>query len=119
MYSQIARNNFDPFLAVSWYHSDAQWNRGGSQWPELDAMVDAALAAGTPEEVRRLIADADEYAMSRHWLIWGPMSPIHWYVQPWIVGYNGELDGGLGWGKGNDMFARLWIDSALKTEMGF
>ncbi|MDE0448962.1 MAG: ABC transporter substrate-binding protein [Spirochaetaceae bacterium] len=119
MYSQIARNNFDPFNAVSWYHSNAQWNRGGSQWPELDAMVDAALSAPTPEEARRLIAEADEYAMSRHWLIWGPMSPIHFYLQPWLVGYNGELDGGLGWGKGNDMYARLWIDSALKTEMGF
>ena len=80
MYSQIARNNFDPYLAVSWYHSREQWNRGGSQWPELDAMVEAALAAGTPEEARRLIAEADEYAMSRHWLIWGPMSTIHWYV---------------------------------------
>ena len=119
MYSQIARNNFDPYLAVSWYHSREQWNRGGSQWPELDAMVEAALAAVTPEEARRLIAEADEYAMSRHWLIWGPMSPIHWYVQPWIVGYNGELDSGLGWGKEETMFARLWIDSALKTEMGF
>ena len=117
MYSQIARNNFDPYLAVSWYHSREQWNRGGSQWPELDAMVEAALAASTPEEAERLIADADEYAMSRHWLIWGPMSPIHFYIQPWVVGYNGELS--LGGPRETTMYARFWIDSALKTEMGF
>ena len=57
--------------------------------------------------------------MSRYWLIWGPMSPTFFYAQPWLVGYNGELDGGLGWGKEETMFARLWIDSALKTEKGF
>ena len=119
MYSQIARNNFDPYLAVSWYHSREQWNRGGSQWPELDAMVEAALAASTPEEAERLIAEADEYAMSRHWLIWGPMSPIHFYHQPWVIGYNGELLNGIGPGKETTMYARFWIDSALKTEMGF
>jgi len=117
MYSQIARNNFDPYLAASWYHSREQWNRGGSQWPELDAMVEDALGASTAEEAERLIAKADEYAMSRHWLIWGPMSPVFFYAQPWTVGYNGELDSGLKWGE-TAILARLWIDSALKKEMG-
>ncbi len=81
-------------------------------------MVEAALSARTPEEAQGLIAEADEYAMSRHWLIWGPMSPIFYYAQPWVAGYNGELDNGLGWGKDATLFARLWIDSALKKEMG-
>jgi hypothetical protein len=79
-------------------------------------MVEAALAASTPEEAERLIAEADEYAMSRHWLIWGPMSPIHFYIQPWVVGYNGELS--VGGPRETTMYARFWIDSALKKEMG-
>ncbi len=49
----------------TWYPSREQWNRGGSQRPEPDAMVEAALAAATPAEAQESIAEADEYAMSR------------------------------------------------------
>ena len=118
MYSAISGNKFDPLMAVSWYHSSSQWNRGGSQWPELDAMVDAALSATTTEEQQRLVAETDKYAMSRHWLIWGPKAPTFFYAQPWVVGYSGELDGALGAGTGNGMLGRLWIDSELKAAMG-
>ena len=86
--------------------------------PELDVMVDAALRAATTEEQQRLIAEADKYAMSRHWLIWGPKSPFFFYAQPWVVGYSGELSVSLASGEHGLLFARLWIDSALKKEMG-
>ena len=117
MYSAIAGNEFDPIMAAGWYHTDSQWNRGGSQWPELDAMVDAFLRAGTIEEQRRLIAEADQYAMSRHWLIYGPRSPIFYFTQPWVVGYSSEIPY-LATGEQQLVFSRLWIDSALKKEMG-
>ena len=47
MHSAIAGAGYAPLLMAGWYHSDAGpiGNRGGSQWPEMDAMVDAALAA--------------------------------------------------------------------------
>ena len=114
MYSAGAAQNFDPVQMVERLHSDAQWNRPGSQWPELDAMVDAALYATTIEEQKRLIAEADKYAMSRHWLIFGPKSPVWYLVQPWIIGYNGELDIGLVPNEINIFHARLWIDHELK-----
>ena len=117
MYSAIAGNQFDPVLAVGWYHSDSQWNRGGSQWPELDAMVEAALSASSNEEQQRLIAEADEYAMSRHWVIWGPKGPVYFLNQPWLVGYNGELPY-IATGEQQLVFARFWIDSALKAAAG-
>ena len=82
-------------------------------------MVDAALSATTTEEQQRLVAETDKYAMSRHWLIWGPKAPTFFYAQPWVVGYSGELDGALGAGTGNGMLGRLWIDSALRTAMGY
>ncbi len=53
------------------------WKRGGSQWPQMDAMVDAALAATTIEEQKRLIAEVDMYAIEKHWLIWAPKSPAY------------------------------------------
>jgi len=117
MYSAIAGTLYDPTQSGGWYHTDSQWNRGGSQWPELDAMIDAALSAGTVAEQQRLIAEADEYAMSRHWLIWGPKTPMYFMAQPWLIGFNGEANL-FGNGEPLFVFARLWIDSALKTEMG-
>ena len=118
IYSAIAGNLFDPVMMAGWYHSDDMWNRGGSQWPELDAIVEAALAAPTDEEQKRLIAEADKYAMSQHWLIFGPISPFFTFVQPWIIGYSGEMAPQTP----NEfyvIFARLWVDSELKEAMGY
>ena len=108
---------FSPVQAVAWLKTDSTGNRGGSQWPELDAMADAALAATTIEEQQRLIAEADKYAMERHWLIFGPKSPVYLLAQPWLAGYNGELAVNL-W---EDwlLFAYLWIDSEMKEAMGY
>ena len=117
MVGAIAAATYAPVLMVSWYHSDDMWNRGGSQWPEMDAMVDAALAATTIEEQKRLIAEVDMYAIEKHWLIWAPKSPAYMLAQPWLIGYNGELDLGLN-EKWTTLFARLWIDSELKEAMG-
>ena len=121
MYSAIAGALFDPVMMVGWYHSDSL-PRGGhpglAQWPELDAMVDAALYATTIEEQQRLIAEADKYAMSRHWLMFGPRGPMFALVQPWLIGYNGEMNIGLTPNEVNVLKARLWIDSELKEAMG-
>ena len=119
MYSAISGNKFDPLMAVSWYHADSQWNRGGSQWPELDAMVDAALRAPTTEEQQRPGCRGRRVRDVAALADMGPKAPTFFYHQPWVVGYNGELDAGLGAGTNNLMIGRFWIDSALKTEMGY
>jgi ABC-type transport system substrate-binding protein len=116
MVSAISGTIYDPEMTVSWYHSDNQWNRGGTQWPELDALVDAALAATTIEEQQRLVREADMYAMANHWLIWSPKLPFFVAYQPWVIGYNGEVE--LAKGETYTIFSRLWIDSRLKEEMG-
>ena len=118
MMGSISGTLFDPVMTVSWYRSDAQWNRPLHQWPELDALVDAALAATTTEEQQRLIAEADMYTMEQHYQIWGPKPPTFVVHQPWIKGYNGESNH-LGPNERWDMLARLWIDQDLKKEMGY
>ena len=98
LWTTIAGNAFDPVMVVGWYHTDAAQSAGVmhfAEWPELDAMVDAALSARTTEEQQRLIAEADKYAMSRHWLIWAPKGPVYYMAQPWVVGYSGELGSSL------------------------
>ena len=119
MISAIAGTLFDPVMMVGWFHSDALWNRPGSQWPEVDPMVDAALAATTIEEQQRLIAEADMYMIEKHWLIWGGKNPVYFLAQPWLIGYNGEMDIGLAPNEIYLPLARLWIDSELKAAMGY
>ena len=83
---------------------------------QYDAWYEAMLAATTVEEQMSAIKDMDMRSIEQHWMIWGPLAPafnVHW---PWVIGYNGE--GGFGRSRGNEVFARLWIDSELKKEMG-
>ena len=101
-----------------WLRSDhPTYNRTGHQWHELDAIVDAALAAPTLEEQQRLIAEADMYAIEKHMRISGPVGPQFYIAQPWLIGYNGEMDSGaLGGGEFYVQYARFWIDSEMKDE---
>ena len=118
--SDITASKFDPKDMALWLRSDhPTFNRTGHQWHELNAMVDAALAAPTLEEQKRLIAEVDMYAIEKHMRIFGPRGPQFYFAQPWLIGYNGEMDSGaLGGGEFYVLYARFWIDSALKKEMG-
>ncbi len=79
-------------------------------------MVDAARAATSLEEQKRLVKEADMYAIQQKWFIWGSRTPQFSLNQPWVVGYSGETQlGSCGWGR---VFTRLWIDQDLKKEMG-
>ena len=79
-------------------------------------MVEAAQAATSIEEQQRLIQEIDRYHVENHLRVWGPKVPQFNANQPWVVGFNGEID--LGWGDRSIVFSRLWIDQALKQEMG-
>ena len=117
MSSAIAGSLDNPVSNFDDFHSDSEVNRGGVQDPEYDAMVDAALAATSIEEQKRLIAEVDMYGIEKHWQIFGPKSPIYLLAQPWVKGYNGEL----ALNKWEDWlnFAYLWIDSEMKEAMGY
>ena len=67
--------------------------------------------------MQRLVKEVDMYTIENHWNIWGPKAGKFMAHQPWVIGYNGET---LAFGAGPLalIFARLWIDSALKAEMG-
>ena len=117
MISSIGGSLYDPVAYVGLLRSDSKQNRGLHQWPELDAMVDAALTATNHEEQQRLIVEADMYGIEKHWQIWGPRSPTFMVAQPWLTGYSGEIGH---WAVGDQWttHSRLWIDSELKEAMG-
>ena len=107
-------NDADPNVLLDRLTIGMVWGRTGHEDSVMDAKAKAAMAAPTLEEQQRLTAEADMYMIEQHWYIWGPKVPQFEAVQPWIIGFNGEIFFGT-----HSPFERLWIDSALKSEMGF
>jgi len=80
-----------------------------ARWEELQAAIN------DEDEYRRLAKPLDMYAIEQHVYIWGPRAPSFSVAQPWIVGYNGEMQvGNAGW---TLPYARIWVDSQLKAEL--
>ena len=107
--------DFGAHASVPQHHSDSGWNEAAVSDPVYDAIVDDFLAATTVEERQRLAREAMMYAAEEHWFIWGGRAPLFSAVQPWVIGYNGEVDLG---NMMNEIMARLWIDSEMKEAMG-
>ena len=84
--------------------------------PQYDALYNEKQAATTIEESNRRSKTVNQYVVEKFWRVWGPMAPTYSATQPWIIGYNGELQ--LGVGYSNPIFIRLWIDQDLKRAMG-
>ena len=92
------------------------WNLSGIEDPELDALIEATEAATTIDEQMMYARQADMVLIEQQGYLWGPHAAKFNVAQPWIQGYNGEVQ--LGSMDRIVIFARLWIDQALKQEMG-
>jgi peptide/nickel transport system substrate-binding protein len=81
-----------------------------------DAIVAQFFAATTMDEAARLQAEADEYAIPKHWSV--HLFPLATFIawQPYLKGYSGESR--LNMSCGGYISARLWIDQALKESLG-
>jgi peptide/nickel transport system substrate-binding protein len=101
----------------SWAHSEGGYNQPGIRDPHLDSLIEAAEQATTWEEQQMLIKEADQYVIANQYHIWFFKVPAFNAVQPWVVSYNGEYFLGFQQ-RYAQLFARVWIDSALKQEMG-
>ena len=118
MFTSIMAVTWSPTGAIRTSYSTGGWlGASRTKDSDYDAIVDAADAATTVEEQKRLVREGDMYAIERHWYIWGPMVPSFILHQPWVKGYNGEID--LGSVSYAMIYARLWIDSEMKAAMGF
>ena len=116
MYAFISGNEWHPMSQAQQMLSDSTTN-----WPAVrdavyEAMVADAAAATTTEERQRLFKHIDAYITEKHWYIWGSRVPQFNVFQPWLVGYAGESE--LGETDRLLIASRVWIDSALKKEMG-
>ena len=112
----VQGSNSDPFYTIRADASSTVYNYHGIENPELEALIEAAPAATSIEEQQRLVKEADMYTIENHWYVWGPKAGKYMAHQPWVIGFNGET--WLGMQDRLLIFARLWVDSALKKEMG-
>ena len=118
MVSAIPTWNRNAAWLIRWKgHSTSVWDVSGIADPELDAIIEAAEAATTIEEQMRYAKQADMILIERQGDVSGPFAPKFNVIQPWVIGYNGEAQ--LGSMERAPIFARLWIDRALKQEMGY
>ena len=91
-------------------------NVPGLSDPAYDALIEQLQVAATEEEYQRLGREADFWLVENHTFLWGGLNPWFNVTQPWVQGYDGDFYMGV-WNK-NAVYARLWIDQALKKEMG-
>ena len=77
-------------------------------------MADAAGAATTWEDQKRLAREADMYSIRQMWHVTLPWLPLFTFYQPWLKGYLGEKQMGGGSGA---QWARVWVDQDLKYEL--
>ena len=116
MYHTLGNNN-DPMAYVRQFvHSDSALDLHGIRYPELDSLLDAAQATTSEEERQKLVKEVDMYTLENHWWIWGPKAGKYRAIQPWVVGFNGEVQ--LGFMGRLTILSRFWIDSELKEAMG-
>ena len=111
--------NMDAAFLVRWrgHSSSIPWNLSGIKDPELDAIIEAVEAATTIEEQMKHARQADMVLIEQQGYVWGPHPAKFNSNQPWVKGYNGEVQ--LGSMDRLVIFSRLWIDQELKKEMGF
>ena len=84
--------------------------------PDYDRIIDSMMTATTAEEYMSQAKAADDYVLNQHWIIWGREAPWTNVAQPWVTGWNGEVQ--VVTDQWNELAARLWIDSELKEAMG-
>ena len=97
-------------------YTDVTWDSSNVDDPWYNAKFKEKEAATTMEEVNSITKELNQYAIENFWTLFGPIAPEYTVVQPWIIGYNGEV--WLGENRYITVFSRLWIDSELKEAMG-
>jgi peptide/nickel transport system substrate-binding protein len=81
--------------------------------PAYDAIVNQYYAATDAATAKKVINQADDYAIAKEWrVVLAGTRVIYTVFQPWLKGYAGEYyNTGV-------HFARFWIDRNLKKSMG-
>jgi hypothetical protein len=87
----------------------------------FDAFYPKALAATSNDDLKKLLAQANEYVTRQHFVISLLQPNVFNLCQPWLNGYNAQY-GSISGSNGPQLLffytARFWIDQKLKKSMG-
>ena len=93
------------------------WNPSLHSDPAFDAKMDEVFATRDENfRVERLRAMTIEILDAAPY-VWLPTAYVYTAWWPWVKNYNGELRAGAV--RPGPIYARIWIDAALKKSMGF
>jgi peptide/nickel transport system substrate-binding protein len=93
------------------------WNPSQFSDPDIDRQIDEMLAARDERERIRIARGITVQMLDRAPYVWLPTGYGYTAWWPWVKNYNGELRAGAV--RPGPIYARLWIDQALKRSMGF
>ncbi|MCY4484436.1 MAG: ABC transporter substrate-binding protein [Spirochaetaceae bacterium] len=94
------------------------WNIGRHDDATYDATYTAGLASGAIDDYVANLTATNDRVMTEHWLIPLAMNGNYRVWWPWLKSYRGEFRLGTDYGFGH-VFARVWVDQALKESMGY
>ena len=114
--SGVTNMDWSVVTLLNQMYSEAGWAPSNVNDPAFDKLYEAVKAATTVEEQKKWVREADMMIVEQVWQVFGPRVPLFQVTQPWVIGFNGEID--LGPLDRQPVFARLWIDQDLKNEMG-
>ncbi|MFT3800819.1 MAG: ABC transporter substrate-binding protein [Burkholderiaceae bacterium] len=93
------------------------WNPSMYADPELDKKIAAALDERDEPERQQKIRAITREILDKAPYIWMPTHYNYTLWWPWVKNYGGELR--AGGDRPGPIYARIWIDQALKKKMGY
>ena len=93
------------------------WNTSIYADPDLDRRLVEMLAERSEPKRQEMLKAMTREVVAAAPFIWLPTRHAYTAWWPWVKNYGGELRGGGG--RPAPVYARVWIDQAMKKKMGF
>ncbi|MBK8767993.1 MAG: ABC transporter substrate-binding protein, partial [Burkholderiaceae bacterium] len=94
-----------------------RWNLSLWSDAEFDKRIDAMYEERDLAKRQQMVRDMTKTVLDNAAFIWLPSPYVHSAWWPWVKNYGGELRGAGE--RAAPIYARIWIDQALKKKMGY
>ncbi len=99
------------------FRTGSPWNPSGWADPAFDEKITAMYALRDETERQAHVRAMTVEMLEKAPYIWLPTPYAHTAWWPWVKNYNGELRAGAV--RPGPIYARIWIDQALKKKLGY
>ena len=100
------------------FRSDSNaWNTSMFKDPDFDRRLKEMYEERSEPKRQQMLKEMTREAVAKAPFIWLPTRHAYTAWWPWVKNYGGELRGGGG--RPAPVYARVWIDQAMKKRMGY